>query len=129
MVSVVRDGVSSVSTTTRYRLVAPDRSVVVPELDEHQQRVVDHEGGPLLVLAGPGTGKTTTLVEAIVDRIEHRGASPDSVRSTIASTSVVVLPVPGPARTRSGPPSWSTTRCWCSSSSGTTTSRSGRTNR
>jgi hypothetical protein len=68
-----------VSTTTRYRLVRPDREVVVPELDEHQQRVVDHEGGPLLVLAGPGTGKTTTLVEAIVDRIEHRGASPDSV--------------------------------------------------
>ena len=51
----------------------------MPELDEHQQRVVDHEGGPLLVLAGPGTGKTTTLVEAIVDRIEHRGATPDSV--------------------------------------------------
>ena len=63
---------SDVSTTTRYRLVAPDRSVVVPELDEHQQRVVDHEGGPLLVLAGPGTGKTTTLVEAIVERYaEH----------------------------------------------------------
>ena len=71
-VSVPRDGVSLVSTTTRYRLVRPDREVVVPELDEHQQRVVDHEGGPLLVLAGPGTGKTTTLVEAIVDRIEHR---------------------------------------------------------
>ncbi len=31
------------------------------------------------MLAGPGTGKTTTLVEAIVDRIENRGASPDSV--------------------------------------------------
>ena len=57
----------------------PEREVVVPRLDEHQQRVVDHEGGPLLVLAGPGTGKTTTLVEAIVDRIEQRGASPDSV--------------------------------------------------
>jgi len=41
--------------------------------------VVDHPGGPLLVLAGPGTGKTTTLVEAIVDRIENRGAAPDSV--------------------------------------------------
>src|ERR687890_2384533 len=66
-------------TSTRYRLVRPEREVVVPELDEHQQRVVDHEGGPLLVLAGPGTGKTTTLVEAIVDRIEHRGAAPDSV--------------------------------------------------
>ena len=31
------------------------------------------------MLAGPGTGKTTTLVEAIVDRIENRGAAPDSV--------------------------------------------------
>jgi superfamily I DNA/RNA helicase/RecB family exonuclease len=50
-----------------------------PDLDESQRAVVDHQGGPLLVLAGPGTGKTTTLVEAIVDRIEHRGASPESV--------------------------------------------------
>ena len=32
-----------------------------------------------------------------------------SMRSTIASTRVVVLPVPGPARTSSGPPGWSTT--------------------
>ncbi|KRE95289.1 DNA helicase UvrD [Nocardioides sp. Soil774] len=51
--------------------MAPDRQVLVPQLDEHQQRVVDHEGGPLLVLAGPGTGKTTTLVEAIVDRAQE----------------------------------------------------------
>ena len=43
------------------------------------RRVVDHAGGPLLVLAGPGTGKTTTLVEAIVDRIERRGADPTQV--------------------------------------------------
>lgn len=50
-----------------------------PELDGHQRRVVEHEGGPLLVLAGPGTGKTTTLVEAVVDRVERRGASPDQV--------------------------------------------------
>ena len=65
---------------TDYRLVrASTAAVRPPELDEHQQRVVDHPGGPLLVLAGPGTGKTTTLVEAIVDRIEHRGAAPESV--------------------------------------------------
>ena len=31
------------------------------------------------MLAGPGTGKTTTLVEAIVDRIERRGADPSQV--------------------------------------------------
>lgn len=43
--------------------------VGAPMLDEHQQRVVDHRGGPLLVLAGPGTGKTTTIVEAVAQRI------------------------------------------------------------
>src|SRR5690606_24276293 len=48
-------------------------------LDADQQSVVEHPGGPLLVLAGPGTGKTTTLVEAVVDRIERRGADPGSV--------------------------------------------------
>ncbi|MGZ4442833.1 MAG: ATP-dependent helicase [Nocardioidaceae bacterium] len=65
---------------TTYRLLAPRPTETAgPTLDEFQQSVVDHPGGPLLVLAGPGTGKTTTLVEAIVDRIEHRGATPDSV--------------------------------------------------
>ncbi len=64
------------SSPTTYRLVRPHVATDVPALDEHQQRVVDHPGGPLLVLAGPGTGKTTTLVEAIVDRIEQRGADP-----------------------------------------------------
>src|SRR3954447_10188268 len=49
-----------------------------PQLDPAQQAVVDHPGGPLLVLAGPGTGKTTTLVESVVARIE-RGAAPDSI--------------------------------------------------
>ncbi|MEU6743821.1 ATP-dependent helicase [Streptosporangium sandarakinum] len=48
-------------------------------LDEHQRAVVAHESGPLLVLAGPGTGKTTTIVESVVDRIERRGADPERV--------------------------------------------------
>ncbi|GGU72205.1 hypothetical protein GCM10010275_03320 [Streptomyces litmocidini] len=38
--------------------------------------MVDHTGGPLLVLAGPGTGKTTTLVEAVAARMEN-GADPE----------------------------------------------------
>ena len=54
-----------------YRLVAgePVRASL-PVLDPTQQAVVDHPGGPLLVLAGPGTGKTTTIVEAVAARIE-----------------------------------------------------------
>ncbi|WP_433161116.1 ATP-dependent helicase [Kribbella sp. CA-247076] len=65
---------------SRYRLVrAEARSAEAPVLDADQQAVVDHPGGPLLVLAGPGTGKTTTLVEAVVDRVRNRGLSPDEV--------------------------------------------------
>lgn len=64
---------------SRYVFRAPTPPGPAPVLDEHQRAVVDHPGGPLLVLAGPGTGKTTTLVEAIVDRIDGRGAHPDQV--------------------------------------------------
>ncbi|MBC7277075.1 ATP-dependent DNA helicase [Nocardioides sp.] len=62
-----------------YRLAPPPSAAAVPVLDEHQRSVVEHAGGPLLVLAGPGTGKTTTLVEAVVDRIENRGVRPDQL--------------------------------------------------
>ena len=69
---------------TTYRLVSSAAMDTGPagrrvELDTDQQRVVDHESGPLLVLAGPGTGKTTTLVEAIADRVERRGADPSEI--------------------------------------------------
>ena len=63
-----------------YSLARPSPETAAPiELDADQRRVVEHPTGPLLVLAGPGTGKTTTLVEAIADRIERRGAHPDQV--------------------------------------------------
>ncbi|MFB8086336.1 ATP-dependent helicase [Streptomyces sp. NPDC055992] len=63
-------------TTGPYRLVRTlPGSVEPPLLDAAQRAVVDHPGGPLLVLAGPGTGKTTTLVEAVAARIA-RGADP-----------------------------------------------------
>ncbi|MCT4355408.1 ATP-dependent helicase [Streptomyces sp. Je 1-79] len=66
-------------TTGAYRLVrtAPER-VDPPVLDATQREVVDHAGGPLLVLAGPGTGKTTTLVEAVAARID-KGADPERI--------------------------------------------------
>ena len=65
-----------------YRLVrrAPATDPPAPPvLDEAQQRVVDHKGGPLLVLAGPGTGKTTTIVAAVAERIERRGIDPSRI--------------------------------------------------
>ena len=65
-----------------YRLVRRELSLTPPAppaLDEAQQRVVDHKGGPLLVLAGPGTGKTTTIVAAVAERIERRGIDPSRI--------------------------------------------------
>jgi superfamily I DNA/RNA helicase/RecB family exonuclease len=53
--------------------------VRAPVLDAAQQAVVEHRGGPLLVLAGPGTGKTTTLVEAVVHRVTQDGLRPDEL--------------------------------------------------
>jgi superfamily I DNA/RNA helicase/RecB family exonuclease len=56
--------------TATYRLVRQARPTVAPPtLDDAQRQVVEHPGGPLLVLAGPGTGKTTTLVEVAVARV------------------------------------------------------------
>ncbi|MGR6972567.1 ATP-dependent helicase [Streptomyces cynarae] len=62
-----------------YRLVrTPPVRVDPPRLDASQRAVVEHESGPLLVLAGPGTGKTTTLVESVAARIA-RGADPERI--------------------------------------------------
>ncbi|MDA8319280.1 MAG: ATP-dependent helicase, partial [Actinomycetota bacterium] len=63
-----------------YRLVrGPVRSADRPVLDSAQRRVTEHSGGPLLVLAGPGTGKTTAIVETVADRITRRGIDPGRV--------------------------------------------------
>ncbi|MFI0233629.1 UvrD-helicase domain-containing protein [Streptomyces sp. NPDC017086] len=57
-----------------YRLVrTPPPVTDPPRLDAAQRAVVDHRSGPLLVLAGPGTGKTTTLVESVAARIARGG--------------------------------------------------------
>ncbi|QES43703.1 DNA helicase UvrD [Streptomyces venezuelae] len=63
-------------TRDGYRLVrTPPAQTDPPRMDAGQRRVVDHKEGPLLVLAGPGTGKTTTLVESVAARVA-RGVDP-----------------------------------------------------
>jgi superfamily I DNA/RNA helicase/RecB family exonuclease len=63
-----------------YRLVRRTvEAAAAPVLDPAQARVVSHSGGPLLVLAGPGTGKTTAIVETVVARVAGRGLDPERV--------------------------------------------------
>ena len=55
-----------------FRLLRPSpRAAQGLALDPGQRRVVEHGRGRLRVLAGPGTGKTMTLVEAVVQRVER----------------------------------------------------------
>jgi superfamily I DNA/RNA helicase/RecB family exonuclease len=66
-----------------YRLVrVPAPAASTPTLDPSQQAVVDAVAepghGPLAVLAGPGTGKTTTLVEAVAGRVAA-GSDPERI--------------------------------------------------
>lgn len=60
----------------RFRLTRDPKIHVPFEPSPEQREVIAHRAGRLKVLAGPGTGKTATLVESIADRIENRGVAP-----------------------------------------------------
>lgn len=47
-------------------------------VDPVQAEVVGHTDGPMLVLGGPGTGKTSTLVEAVAARVAE-GVDPEHI--------------------------------------------------
>ena len=70
--------------TVEYRIQPPEPATAARRvvLDPSQQAVLDHVatvGGPLQVLAGPGTGKTTTLVELVAQRVESGTVAADEV--------------------------------------------------
>jgi DNA helicase II / ATP-dependent DNA helicase PcrA len=48
-----------------------------PGLDPEQRAIVTHDGGPLLVVAGPGAGKTRVLTHALAHRIGN-GLAPEN---------------------------------------------------
>lgn len=48
-------------------------------LNEAQREAVMHGSGPLLVLAGPGSGKTFTITQRIFFLIEKAGISPENI--------------------------------------------------
>lgn len=48
------------------------------ELNDYQQKAVSYVLGPLLILAGPGSGKTLTITEKVVKLIEN-GLAPEKM--------------------------------------------------
>ena len=55
---------------------SPDRGDLLAALDPDQRRAAETVDGPLLVAAGPGSGKTRTLTHRLAHLIVNRGAPP-----------------------------------------------------
>jgi DNA helicase-2/ATP-dependent DNA helicase PcrA len=47
--------------------------------NEGQRKAIEADDGPVLIIAGPGTGKTYTLVQRTIYLIEECGIKPESI--------------------------------------------------
>src|SRR5207247_200561 len=52
---------------------------ILDGLNDEQRRAVTHDAGPLLIVAGAGTGKTTVITRRIAWLIAQRKARPDEI--------------------------------------------------
>ena len=52
---------------------------MILKLDADQQRAVEHFEGSALVVAGPGSGKTTVIKERILNLIQKHGVDPEHI--------------------------------------------------
>ena len=59
--------------------VAPAIEEHYPELTESQREVVGHIDGPLLVIAGPGSGKTHSIVLRALNLLLLERAEPNEI--------------------------------------------------
>src|SRR5215469_7910197 len=64
------------------RSMAPAKSISRPAAllpDDRQQKAIEHVDGPMLVVAGAGTGKTTVLIRRMAALIRDGHAQPREI--------------------------------------------------
>lgn len=87
MISLSADAVTVVIMATHFAV--PDAHGANPftlRTDISQQAVLElGEGESAVVLGAPGTGKTTTIIEAMAERVHQRGYAPGEVLAFAAS--------------------------------------------
>ena len=52
---------------------------ILHELNPAQQEAVQHVDGPLLILAGPGSGKTRVIAHRIAWLVQEQGVGPHQI--------------------------------------------------
>ena len=62
------------------------------DLTDEQRRIVAWEDGPLVVIAGAGTGKTRVIVERVRRLLETKGAPSDGAEAAGGTGSALRLP-------------------------------------
>ena len=60
-------------------MITPDIEQLFPSLNPEQQQVIEHVAGPLLVIAGPGSGKSLTRILRAINLLALGHAQPQDL--------------------------------------------------
>lgn len=77
--AVINNANCSPDRVSRPNLVNPSLSELLLHLDSDKQSVVYHDSGPLLVLSGPGTGKSHAIAARITCLIVQKNIPPNEI--------------------------------------------------